>query len=105
MAKKLKNLNTVTAAVYETTEPTGDLFVRRRGRTPYRNPARIPHMINLMHICWAQEGNTDMRMGQLLINAARLGGWSHDDLWSCEDEIFAQGFIKMLQMDIEEAKK
>jgi hypothetical protein len=97
-------MKTVPAAVYETTEPTGDLFVKRQGEVPCRNPARIPHMINLLHIIWAVEGNTDMRMGQLLMNAARLGGWAGDDIWNCEDEIFAQGFIKMLQMDIEEAK-
>lgn len=96
---------TVAAAVSETTEPTGDLFLKRPGETPFRNPARIPHMINLLHLIWAQEGNIDMRMGQLLMTAARLGGWSSDDIWSCEDEIFAAGFIKMLQMDIEEAKE
>ena len=84
--------------------PTGDLFVKRQGEVPCRNPARISHMINLLHIIWAQETNTDMRMGQLLINAARHGGWANDDIWNCEDEIFAAGFIKMLQMDIEEAK-
>ena len=91
-------------AVYETVEPTGDLFVKRHGEVPCRNPSRIPHMINLLHIIWAQEGNTDMRMGQLLTNAARLGGWASDDIWNCEDEIFAQGFLKMLSMDLEEAK-
>ena len=51
MAKKLK---TDPKAVYETTEPTGDLFVKRHGEVPCRNPVRIPHMINLMHICWAR---------------------------------------------------
>ena len=95
---------TEPTAVYETTEPTGDLFVKRHGETPCRNPARIPHMINLLHMIWAQEGNTDMRMGQLLMNAARLGGWASDDIWNCEDEIFAQGFLKMLHMDMEVTK-
>ena len=99
MAKKIE-----PTAVYETTEPTtGDLFVKRQGEVPCRNPARIPHMINLLHIIWAQEGNTDMRMGQLLMNAARLGGWANDDIWNCEDKIFAAGFINMLHMDVKEA--
>lgn len=80
-----------------------DLFIRRRGEVPYRNPARIPKMITLMQAIWATEGNTDLRMGQLLINAARLGGWASDDIWNCEDEIFAQGFLEMLKMDTEEA--
>ncbi len=91
--------------VTETVESTGDLFVKRPGETPCRNPARIPEMIRLMHTVWAVEGNTDMRMGQLLTTAARIGGWPNDDLWNCEDEIFAAGLIKMLQMDIEEAKR
>ncbi len=100
----LKNLKTDPKAVYETTEPTGDLFVKKQGEVPCRNPARIPHMINLMHICWAQEDGIDSRMGQLLMNAARLGGWTSDDIWNCEDEIFAQGFLKMLKVDLKEMK-
>ena len=80
MGKKFK---TDPKAVIETVEPTGDLFVKRQGETPCRNPARIPHMINLLHLIWAQEGNTDMRMGQLLMNAARLGSWASDDIWNC----------------------
>ncbi len=99
MSKKKTN----PKAVYETIEPTGDLFVKRQGEVPCRNPARIPHMINLMHAVWALEGTTDNRMGQLLVTAARLGGWANDDLWNCEDEIFAAGFIKMLHLDVEEA--
>ena len=73
-----------------------DLFEKRQGEDPCRNPARIPHMINLMRIAWAQSGSTDMRMGQLLMNAARMGGWANDDIWNCEDEIFAKGFLRML---------
>ncbi len=88
--------------VTETVEPTGNLFVKRQGEVPCRNPARIPQMIQLMHTIWSVEGNTDMRMGQLLMNAARLGGWTSDDIWNCEDEIFAAGFLKMMVMDSEE---
>ncbi len=87
--------------VTEAVEPTGDLFVKRHGEVPCRNPARIPQMLDLMRAVWAVEGTTDMRMGQLLINAARLGGWTNDDIWNCEEEIFAAGFIKMLQIDSE----
>ncbi len=92
------------AKVTETIEPAGDLFVKRQGFLPCRNPARIPRMLDLMRAVWAVEGNTDMRMGQLLMNAARHGGWANDDIWNCEEEIFAAGFIKMLQLDIEEAR-
>lgn len=77
-----------------------DLFVRKNVEgEPHRNPARIPHMIQLMHAVWAIEGSTEMRMGQLLTTAARMGGWSSDDIFHCEDEIFAAGFIKMLKED------
>lgn len=80
-----------------------DLFRKNHGDVPCRNPARISHMINLIFAAWAQEGKTDQRIGQLLINAARLGGWTSDDLWNCEDEIFARGLLKMLKDDMEEA--
>jgi hypothetical protein len=93
------------AEVTEEVEPAGDLFVKRQGEVPCRNPARIPQMLDLMRAVWAIEGNTDMRMGQLLVNAARLGGWAQDDIWNCEEEIFAAGFIKMLKMDAEAAKE
>ena len=82
--------------------PAGDLFSKKHGQVPCRNPARIPHMMNLMHICWAQEDGTDSRMGQLLMNAARMGGWASDDIWNCEDEIFAKGFLKMYKLAQEE---
>lgn len=87
--------------VTETVEPAADLFNKEQGETKVRNPARIPHMLNLMLACWAQEDMTDMRMGQLLTNAARMGGWPNDDIWSCEDEIFARGFLRMLKGDME----
>ena len=90
------------AEVTETVEPAGDLFVKRQGEVPCRNPARIPTMLELMHSVWAQEINCDMRMGQLLTTAARLGGWPSDDIFNCEEEIFAAGFLKMLAMDSEE---
>ena len=81
---------------------TKDLFVRPyTSEEQFRNPARISYMIQLMLAVWAQEDNTDMRMGQLLINAARFGGWSNDDIFHCEDEFFAKGFLEMLKKDIE----
>lgn len=89
--------------VFEVAAPKGDLFAKKHGEVPCRNPARIPHMVNMALAVWAVEGNTDYRFGQLLMNAARLGGWAGDDIWNCEDEIFAQGFLKMLKLDIEEA--
>lgn len=75
----------------------GDMFIKRPGQVPYRNPKRIPHMINLLSIAWAQDNMTDMRLGQLIMNAARHGGWASNDVWNCEDEVFAKGFLEMLK--------
>lgn len=90
--------------VTETIESKGDLFVKKHGEVPCRNPARIPVMLDLVRAVWAQEANTDMRMGQLLVNAARMGGWANDDIWNCEEEVFAAGLVKMLKMDAEDAQ-
>ncbi len=79
---------------------SGDLFEKKPGESPCRNPARIPHMINLLNAVWALESMTDQRMGQLLVNAARLGGWSANDIWNCEDEIFAKGFLKLIDGEV-----
>lgn len=74
---------------------SGDLFVHEFGKP--RNPARIPHMINLMYSVWALEGWTDMRMGQLLHTAASKGGWEGRDIYNCEEEVFAKGFLTILK--------
>lgn len=70
-----------------------DLFKREEGQP--RNPARIPHLINLLHMVWAQ--NPDMRMGQLLTNAAGLGGNATSNIFNTEEEIFAKGFLLMIK--------
>lgn len=70
-----------------------DLFKREEGQP--RNPARIPHLINLMHMVWAQ--NPDMRMGQLLTNAAGLGGNATSNIFNTEEEVFAKGLLLMIK--------
>lgn len=76
-----------------------DLFNREPDGS--RNPARIPHLINLMHIVWAQ--NPDMRMGQILTNAAGLGGNATPNIFNTEDEIFAKGLLLTFKSDIKGA--
>lgn len=75
-----------------------DLF--ERGPDGSRNPARIPHLINLMHIVWAQ--NPDLRMGQLLTNAAGLGGNATSNIFNTEDEILAKGLLLTFKGDMKE---
>lgn len=70
-----------------------DLFNREEGQP--RNPARIPHMINLMHIAWAQ--NPDLRMGQLLTAVAGLAGNTSDNIRNAEEEVFAKGLLLMIK--------
>ena len=72
-----------------------DLFKRELDGS--RNPARIPHLINLMHIIWAQ--NPDLRMGQLLTNAAGLGGNATPNIFNTEDEILAKGLLLTFRGD------
>jgi hypothetical protein len=79
---------------------SGDLFKREFGQP--RNPARIPHMTNLLLAVWALEGWTDMRMGQLLIAAANRGGWEGTDIFNCEEEVFARGLMDIIKGAMEE---
>ena len=70
-----------------------DLFKREVGQP--RNPARIPHLINLLHIAWAQ--SPDMRMGQLLTAAAGLAGNASDNIRNAEEEVFAKGLLLLIK--------
>ncbi len=76
-----------------TDKVVGDLFVREKGQP--RNPARISHMIHLMHMAWAQ--NPDLRMGQLLTTAAGLAGNASDNIRNAEEEVFAKGLLLMIK--------
>ncbi len=75
------------------------LFARTPGEIPYRNPERILHMCNLLYAAWCME--PDMRMGQLLMNAAKRGGGVTGDIWNVEEEVFAQGLLHMIKEDEE----
>lgn len=79
-------------------EIKGDLFTFSPGENPFRNPKRIPEMINLMYAAWCLPENRDQRMGQLLMNAARLGGHGPNDIWNVEEAVFAKGFLAMVKL-------
>ena len=79
--------------------PSGDLFMREEGQP--RNPARIPRMIDLLRMAWAQ--NPDLRMGQLLTNAAGIGGNATSNIFNTEEEIFAKGLLLMIKDDMEKS--
>lgn len=79
-----------------------DLFAFDPDGQPFRNPDRIPHMINLMYAAWCLPLNRDLRMGQLLMNAARFGGHGPNDIWNVEEAVYAKGFLAMIKMGAEE---
>ena len=73
-----------------------ELFKRSPSGVSFRNPDRIPHMVNLMYAAWCLPENRDLRMGQLLMNAARMGGHGPNDIWNVEEEVFAKGFLVLI---------
>lgn len=54
-----------------------------------RDPARIDPMLAQLAIMWKQQPDT--RLGQLLSNAASLGGWSQNDIFMVEDHVVVAG--------------
>ena len=47
----------------------------------------------------------DLRLGQLLVNAARLGGWSNDfDIFSAEDDAIEKGLRNILKRQADAAR-
>lgn len=64
-----------------------------------RDPNRIPDVINLLYQAWCQ--HPDMRLAQLVNNAAHEGGWKGGpDVYHCEDDKVMAGLIQMLQGDL-----
>jgi hypothetical protein len=60
-----------------------------------RDPDRIEPLRDLVYEAWLT--NPDLRLGQLLIHAASLGGWQNGaDIFSAEDDILAQGLRRMI---------
>ncbi len=63
-----------------------------------RDPKRIPDILNLIGRLWVE--NPDLRIGQLLHNAAWLGGHKNSDIFYAEDDIVLKG----LQVELEKDK-
>jgi uncharacterized protein YihD (DUF1040 family) len=57
-----------------------------------RNPDRIVSILALLTEVWAE--HPDMRLGQLLSNAAFHAGWKDRDLFYLEDSRLHVGLIK-----------
>lgn len=46
----------------------------------------------------AREQYPELRLGQLLTDAAKAGGWKNQDIFYCPDDVIADGLKKMLDL-------
>lgn len=61
-----------------------------------RDPARIDDMVELLSEIWRHE--PDLRLGQLVFNAARMRSPNIDDVFSIEDGDLKKGLIHYLEL-------
>lgn len=64
-----------------------------------RDPNRIPRMLQALGAAWM--ANPDMRLTQLVNNAAFLGGWKDNDTFHCEDDVTERGLMQLTQGDVQ----
>lgn len=57
-----------------------------------RDPARIDEMLALLRAVWIQE--PDLRLGQLVFNAARQRDPEIQDIFNIEDGVLRKGLIR-----------
>lgn len=67
-----------------------------------RDPARIEEMLNLVRKIWEHE--PDLRLGQIVDNAASFAEQTIHDLFLIEDDILKKGLVRYLEM-VEEHPK
>ena len=59
-----------------------------------RDPERIQPLLELVAEVWPRD--PDMRLGQFLIFAAKVGGWQGGaDIYSVEDDVLEAGLAKL----------
>ena len=61
-----------------------------------RDPARIDDIIELLNQVWQHE--PDLRLGQLVLNAARMRHPNVDDIFSIEDSELRKGLVRYLEL-------
>lgn len=61
-----------------------------------RDPARIEEMLGLVRRIWQRE--PDLRLGQLVYNAARMREPTLQDLFSIEDGNLRKGLVRYLEL-------
>ena len=60
-----------------------------------RDPARINEMLELLRSVWTLE--PDLRLGQLVYNAARIRDPELSDVFSTEDSSLQKGLVRYLE--------
>ena len=61
-----------------------------------RDPARIDDMLELLGEIWRLE--PDLRLGQLVFNAARMREPELQDVYSIEDGALRKGLVRYLEL-------
>lgn len=57
-----------------------------------RDPKRIDEMLDLLRQIWSQE--PDLRLGQLVYNAARMRTPEISDIYNIEDAVLRKGLLR-----------
>lgn len=61
-----------------------------------RDPARIDEMVLVLRDIWRRE--PDLRLGQLIFNAARMGDSTVEDVFNIEDGVLRKGLVRYLEL-------
>lgn len=61
-----------------------------------RDPARIDAILRALRAAW--EAQPDLRLGQLVSNAAHVGGWRDPDVFHAEDDVLARGLLALADL-------
>ena len=61
-----------------------------------RDPARIDEMLEILREVWLQE--PDLRLGQLIFNAARMREPGLQDIYSVEDSTLRIGLVRYMEL-------
>ena len=77
----------VSLRLHSSGVPSMQLFVPDR-RLKMRDPTRIDEMLDLLRQIWTQE--PDLRLGQLVFNAARMRTPEINDIYSIEDAVLVR---------------
>ena len=72
------------------------LTTERHDDTAMRDPNRIDPLLELLGRAW--KADPDLRLGQLITNAASMGGWTNrNDVFNVEDDLVEDGLRQKVE--------